>query len=41
MISAGLGPVPVSDSAEVLSTLLDPKQTGALRRSLAAQMAGV
>lgn len=41
MISAGLGPVPVSDIAEVLSTLLDPRQIGALRRSLAAQAAGV
>ena len=41
MVSAGLGPVPASDIAEVLSTLLDPRQIGALRRSLAAQTAGV
>jgi len=39
MISVGIGPVPVSDVAEILSTLLDPSQIGALRRSLAAQMA--
>ncbi len=31
MVSAGLGPVPVADIAEVLATLLDPRQLGALR----------
>jgi hypothetical protein len=36
MISAGLGPVPVSDVSELLATLLDPRQLGALRRATAA-----
>jgi len=36
MASAALGPVPFSDIAEVLATLLDPRQLGALRQSLAA-----
>ena len=35
MVAAGLGPVPLSDLAEILATLLDPAQLGALRHSLA------
>ena len=35
MVAAGLGPVPVSDLTEILATLLDPAQLGALRHSLA------
>lgn len=41
MASVGLGPVPVSDLTEVLATLLEPRQLGAIRRSLATQPAGV
>jgi len=36
MVSIGLGPTPVSDTAEILSSLLDPARLGALRHSLAA-----
>lgn len=36
MISAGLGPVPVSDVGELLATVLDPRQLGALRHGNAA-----
>jgi hypothetical protein len=36
MISAGLGPVPVSDVSELLATVLDPRQLGALRQATAA-----
>ncbi|MGH9101898.1 MAG: hypothetical protein ACRDYD_02790 [Acidimicrobiales bacterium] len=39
MSSVGLGPVPVSDVAEMLATLLDSQQLGALRQALAAQSA--
>lgn len=39
MASVGLGPVGVSEVAEVLATLLDPRQLGALRGALAAQTA--
>jgi hypothetical protein len=31
MVSAGLGQVGVSEVAEILATLLDPRQLGALR----------
>lgn len=41
MVSVGLGPVPVSDLTEVLATLLEPGQLGAIRPSLATQAAGV
>jgi Hemerythrin HHE cation binding domain len=36
MISAGLGPVPLSDVSEILATVLDPRQLGALRHATAA-----
>jgi hypothetical protein len=39
MTAAGLGAVPAREVAEVLATLLDPKQLGALRRSLATARA--
>jgi Hemerythrin HHE cation binding domain len=41
MASAGLGQVRFSEVAEVLATLLNPSQLGALRSSLAARSAGV
>jgi len=37
MVAAGLGPVPLSDLAEILASLLDPAQLGALRQSRAPQ----
>jgi len=40
MISAGLGPVPASDVSELLATVLDPRQLGALRHATAALTAG-
>lgn len=40
MISAGLGPVPASDVTELLATVLDPRQLGALRHATAALTAG-
>jgi len=33
MVTAGLGPIPLSDLAEILATLLEPAQLGALRPS--------
>jgi Hemerythrin HHE cation binding domain len=36
MVSAGLGPVPASDVSELLATVLDPRQLGALRHGNAA-----
>jgi hypothetical protein len=36
MISAGLRPVPTSDVSELLATILDPRQLGALRHATAA-----
>jgi hypothetical protein len=41
MVSVGLGQVGVSEVAEVLATLLDPRQLGALRGALATQAAAV
>jgi len=40
MISAGLGPVPLSDVSELLATVLDPRQLGALRHATAALAPG-
>jgi hypothetical protein len=39
MISAGLGPVPSSDVSELLATVLDPRQLGALRHATAVPTA--
>ena len=36
MISAGLGPVPASDLSELLATILNPRQLGALRHATTA-----
>jgi hypothetical protein len=36
MVAAGLGPVPASDVSELLATVLDPRQLGALRHATAA-----
>jgi hypothetical protein len=36
LVLAGLDPVPLSDIDEILATLLDPRQLGALHGSLAA-----
>jgi hypothetical protein len=40
MVSAGLGPVPASDVSELLATVLDPRQLGALRHATAAPSRG-
>jgi hypothetical protein len=40
MIAAGLGPVPASDVSELLATILDPRQLGALHHAVAALAAG-